>query len=279
MTESKVWLITGSSRGMGTEFARRALEVGHRVIATGRNADRVRDALGEHENLLPVSLDATDPASIETAVQSGIDRFGRIDVLLNNAGNFQTGFFEQLTDAQIRGEMDTNFFGALNVTRAVLPLLRAQGSGQIVTVTSTAGVVGYPFGSAYAASKFALEGWMEALHAEVEPFGITTTIVEPGMFRTKLLTEGESTLWPELTIDVYTEQTEQLKGMWRNLDGKQPGDPAKLATSLVQILDLPEPPERWVAGDDSIEGVIQKGKQLITQANAHPELSRNLSHA
>ncbi len=202
-----VWFVTGAARGMGIEFARAALEAGHHIVGTARDAAKVTAALGEHDNLLAVALDVTDPAAAQGAADAAVARFGRIDTLVNNAGNFYAGYFEEISDAQLRAQMETNFFGPLNVTRAVLPVMRAQRSGQVVTITSTAGIVGGEFCAAYAASKFALEGWMESLRFDVAPFGISTTIVEPGFFRTELLVEGASSIWPELSIDDYADRT------------------------------------------------------------------------
>ena len=173
--------------------------------------------------------------------------------------------------------MDVNFFGALEVTRAVLPVMRRQRSGQVVTISSTAGVVAGEFTSAYAASKFALEGWMEALRPELAPYGITTTIVEPGFFRTKLL-EKESTTLPALSIDDYAERTRQILPVWEAMNGKQSGDPAKLARALVTLLDSPQSPERWVAGADAVGMITQKADGLRRQASAFLELSTTLDH-
>jgi NAD(P)-dependent dehydrogenase (short-subunit alcohol dehydrogenase family) len=278
MATGDVWFITGASRGLGTWFAREALAAGHRVVATGRDARRATDAVGEHPDLLAVPLDITDEAAATAAVQAAIDRFGRIDVLVNNAGNFQAGFFEEISPAQYRAEMDTNFFGPLNVTRAVLPVMREQRSGLVVTITSTAGVIAGGFAGAYAASKFALEGWMEALHDELEPLGIRTLLVEPGYFRTDLLVEGDSTLWAELSIDDYAERTREIIPMWQTMNGKQAGDPAKLARALLEVVALPEPPQRWVAGADAVQEVTRKGRMLIEQADAYPQLSATLDH-
>jgi NAD(P)-dependent dehydrogenase (short-subunit alcohol dehydrogenase family) len=275
---TKTWFITGASRGMGVEFARAALAAGHSVVATGRSADRVLDAVGAHDNLLAVALDVTDEAAVTAAVDTALDQFGRIDVLVNNAGNFQAGFFEELTPEQFRAQMETNFFGTLNVTRAVLPVMRAQRSGHVVTISSGAGITASPAGSAYAASKFALEGWMEALHGEVAPFGIHATVVEPGFFRTDLLAEGDSTFWGDVHVDDYAPHSEAAKGFFRSMAGQQPGDPAKLAQSLVAVTELPEPPQRFPAGSDTVEQVLAKAELLKQQATAYPELSNSLDH-
>jgi NAD(P)-dependent dehydrogenase (short-subunit alcohol dehydrogenase family) len=277
MTDKKVWFVTGAGRGMGVDIARAALAAGHSVVATGRNPDKVVDAVGAADELLAVKLDITDPADAEAAVQTAVERFGRIDVLVNNAGNFYAGFFEEVPSEQFRAQIETNLFGPLNVTRAVLPVMRAQRSGLIVTMSSIAGIVGGEFTSAYAASKFALEGWMESLTPEVAPFGIRTTVVEPGYFRTDLLT-NDSTIWPEPSIDDYAERTRQTVVAWQEMNGKQGGDPAKLADALVQVAGQQEPPVRWVAGADAVSIAEQKARTLLDQVDAHRELSSNLAH-
>ena len=221
---TKTWIITGAGRGMGVEFARAALAAGHNVVATGRNPDTVRAAVGEHENLLVTALDVTDPHSAEDAVAAAVERFGRIDVLLNNAGSFLAGFFEELTTEQVRSQIETNLFGPMTVTRAVLPVMRRQHAGQVISISSGAGVIGSPSGSAYSASKFALEGWMESLTGEVQPFGIRTMIVEPGFFRTELLTP-ESTTFGELSIDDYDEARaadQRILGLDERHAGRRP---------------------------------------------------------
>jgi NAD(P)-dependent dehydrogenase (short-subunit alcohol dehydrogenase family) len=273
-----VWFITGAARGMGVDLAKAALDAGNAVVATARDAAKVTAALGEHDRLLAVSLDITDPAAAHAAVGAAVERFGRIDVLVNNAGNFFAGFFEEISDAQFRAQMETNFFGPLNVTRAVLPVMRTQRGGKVVTFSSVAGIIGQEFVAAYAASKFALEGWMESLRFDVAPYGITTTIVEPGFFRTELLVEGASSIWPELSIDDYADRTQQTIAQWRSMNGQQGGDPAKLGRALVQIIALDQPPLRWVAGADAISAVEQKAQDLLAQADAHRDLSSSLDH-
>jgi NAD(P)-dependent dehydrogenase (short-subunit alcohol dehydrogenase family) len=276
MTDNSVWFITGAGRGMGVEIARAALAAGHAVVATARNMDAVVEAVGEADDLLIVELDITSLASAEAAVQSAVDRFGRIDVLVNNAGNFYAGFFEELTPDQIERSLTTNLVGPMNVTRSVLPLMREQRSGSIVTITSTAGIAGQEFCSAYAAAKFGAEGWMESLRFEIEPFGIQTTIVEPGFFRTDLLTK-ESTAYADLSIDDYADRTAQTRPAWEAMSGKQGGDPAKLAKALVTVLEQERPPLRWVAGADAVETVEQKANDLLAQADAYRDLSSSLA--
>jgi NAD(P)-dependent dehydrogenase (short-subunit alcohol dehydrogenase family) len=276
MSEKKVWFVTGAGRGMGVDIARAALAAGHAVVASGRNPERVAAAVGGHDDLLTVALDITDPGSAHAAVDAAVERFGRIDVLVNNAGNFYAGFFEEITPDDFRAQVETNFFGPLNVTRAVLPVMRAQRSGHVVTISSTAGLIGGEFTSAYAASKFALEGWMESLTPEVAPFGIRTTVVEPGFFRTDLLTP-ESTNYAAPSLDDYAERTRQTVSAWHGMNGRQGGDPAKLAAALVEVAGHDEPPVRWVAGADAVQGVEQKAKDLLAQVGAHRELSSSLA--
>ncbi|HLM05785.1 MAG TPA: SDR family oxidoreductase [Blastococcus sp.] len=277
MTDKKVWLVTGAGRGMGTDIARAALAAGHAVVATGRNAERVAAAVGAHDDLLATALDVTDPASVQAAVDAAVTRFGRIDVLVNNAGNFYAGFFEEITPEDYRAQIETNLFGPLNVTRAVLPVMRAQRSGLVLTISSTAGIVGQEFCTAYAASKFALEGWSESLTPEVAPFGVRTMLVEPGFFRTELLTP-DSTRYAEPTIADYAERTRQTVTAWTGMNGRQGGDPAKLARALVQLAGSDQPPLRWAAGADAVGAFEQKAQQLLAQADAHRELSSSLAH-
>src|SRR5436190_2225192 len=267
MTDKKIWLITGAGRGMGVNIAKAALAAGHAVAATGRTPERVTAAVGAHDDLLVVSLDITDPASVQAAVKATVDRFGRIDVLVNNAGNFYAGFFEEISPEDFRAQIETNLFGPVNVTRAVLPFMRAQRSGLVVTLSSTAGITGQEFVSAYAASKFAVEGWIESLTPEVEPFGIHTMLVEPGFFRTELLTP-ESTSYAEPSIDDYAERTEQTVTAWNGMNGQQGGDPAKLATALVSLASQDQPPLRFVAGADAVAVVEQKAADLREQVDA-----------
>jgi NAD(P)-dependent dehydrogenase (short-subunit alcohol dehydrogenase family) len=261
---------------MGTDIARAALEAGYKVVATGRNTEKVVQAIGPAENLLVAKLDVTKPSECESAVNAAIDRFGRIDVLVNNAGNFYAGFFEEISPENFRAQVETNLFGPVNVTRAVLPIMRRQRSGLIVQISSTGGISGQEFVSAYAASKFGVEGWIESLTPEVAPFGIRTMLVEPGFFRTELLTE-ESTNYPEPSIDDYAEKTKQTVTAWKGMNGLQGGDPAKLAKALVQLASQAEPPLRWAAGADAIATFEQKANDLLAQADAYRELSSSLA--
>ena len=276
MAHKQVWLITGAGRGLGLYIAQAALSAGHAVVATGRNPEKVARALGTVDNLLVVKLDITSPADAEAAVQAAADRFGRLDVLVNNAANFYAGFFEELSPEQVNQQLATSLLGPMNVTRAVLPVLRRQRAGQIITISSTAGLVGFEFGTAYAASKFGLEGWMQSLQAEVAPFGIETLVVNPGFFRTELLTE-ESTHFAEKSIADYDERREAQMQFWKEYNGQQSGDPAKLAQALLTIAGQSPLPHRFLAGADAVATAEQVAATLQQQTAAYRELSSALS--
>jgi NAD(P)-dependent dehydrogenase (short-subunit alcohol dehydrogenase family) len=277
MTKKQVWLITGAGRGLGLDIARAALASGHAVVATGRNAAKVEAAVGRHENMLPVALDVTRPEDADAAVEAAVAKFDRLDVLVNNAGNFFAGFFEELSSAQVRDQVDTLLFGPMNVTRAVLPVMRKQRSGLLLTISSTAGITGQVFCTAYAAAKFGIEGWMESLTPEIASFGIRTMLVEPGFFRTELLT-ADSTVYAEPEISDYAEQTRQIVAAWKSMDGKQTGDPVKLAKAIVTLAALEEPPTRFAAGADAVQAFETKANALLSQAHAHRALSGSLAY-
>lgn len=278
MTDKRVWFVTGASRGMGVDIVKAALAAGHAVVATGRNPEAVAKAVGDAGDLVVAKLDVTRPDDAKTAVATALERFGRIDVLVNNAGNFYAGFFEELPAEDFRAQVETNLFGPINVTRAVLPTMRARRAGLIVTMSSIAGIAGQPFVSAYAAAKFGLEGWIESIAPEIAPFGVHTMLVEPGFFRTELLTE-DSTKYPEASIEDYAETTRATVAAWKSMSGKQPGDPAKLAKALVQLASQAEPPPRWVAGADAVDVLEKKARLLLAQADAYRDISETLSHA
>ncbi len=275
MNNKKVWLITGAGRGMGVDFAKASLAAGNAVVASGRDSNRVTRALGQSNDLLAVKLDVTSRADAEAAVSAAVGRFGRIDVLVNNAASFYAGYFEELTPEEMERQLGASLIGPMNVTRAVLPLMRKQHSGHIISISSSAGLSGFEFGTAYAASKFGLEGWMESLTSEVAPFGITTTIVNPGFFRTELLTE-QSTQYAEPSIKDYDERRAKQLEFWKAQNGKQSGDPAKLAKALIVIADQQPPPRRFIAGADAIATAEQRVVDLTAQINANRDLSTSL---
>jgi len=277
MSNKKVWFVTGASRGMGVEFVKAALAAGHAVVASGRDTDRVSKALGQSNDLLAVRLDVTSRADAGAATEAAVDRFGRIDVLVNNAASFYAGYFEELTPEQFDRQLAASLIGPMNVTRAVLPVMREQRSGHIISISSSAGLAaGFEFVSAYAASKFGLEGWMESLQAEVAPFGITTTIVNPGFFRTELLTE-QSTSYAEPSIADYDERRGPLVEYWKSQNGRQSGDPAKLARALITIARQEPPPRRFIAGADAVATAEQKVADLKAQIEANRGLSTSLA--
>jgi len=276
MGEGKVWLITGAGRGFGVDLAKAALADGHAVVATGRDAAKVAAAVGSHDNLLATTLDVTRPEDSRATVEAAVARFGRIDILVNNAGNFYAGFFEELSPEQVRNQIETLLFGPMNVARAVLPVMRKQRSGLLLTISSTAGIAGQLFCTAYAAAKFGIEGWMESLTPEIAPFGIRTMLVEPGFFRTELLSKG-STTYAAPSIADYAERTKEIVAAWTGMDGKQGGDPAKLANALLKLVELEEPPFRFPGGADAVQTFKAKANALLTQAHAHQELSTSLA--
>ena len=277
MTERNVWLITGAGRGLGVDIVKAVLTAGHAVIATGRDAAKVAAAVGGHDRLLAVKLDVTRPQDAQDAVQATVAKFGRIDVLVNNAGNFFAGFFEELSPEQVRNQIETLLFGPMNVTRAVLPVMRRQHSGLVVTISSTAGIAGQMFCTAYAAAKFGIEGWMESLAPEIAPFGIRTMLVEPGFFRTELLS-NDSTTYAKPSIDDYAEKTKEIVAAWKSMNGKQGGDPAKLAGALVKLAALKDPPTRFAAGADAMQTFEAKANALLAQAQAYPDLSTSFAY-
>jgi NAD(P)-dependent dehydrogenase (short-subunit alcohol dehydrogenase family) len=273
--ERSVWLITGAARGLGTDIAKAALAAGNAVVATGRDPRRVAAAVGQQEELLTFKLDVTRPEDAQAAVDAAVQKFGKIDVLVNNAGNFYAGFFEELTPEQVRHQIETLLFGPMNVTRAVLPVMRKQRSGLLVTMSSTAGITGQVFCTAYAAAKSGIEGWMDSLTPEVAPFGIRTMLVEPGFFRTELLSEA-STTYAHPSIEDYAARTRETVVAWSSMSGKQGGDPAKLANAIVQLAGLQEPPTRFPAGADAVKLFEAKSKALLAEAEAHRDLSTSL---
>jgi NAD(P)-dependent dehydrogenase (short-subunit alcohol dehydrogenase family) len=278
MTDKKVWFITGAGRGMGVDIVKAALAAGDAVVATGRNPDAVAKAAGKADDLLVVKLDVTNPKDAEAAVQAAVDRFSRIDVLVNNAGNFYAGYFEELTPEQMERQLTTSLIGPMSVTRAVLPVMRRQRSGHIISISSGAGLVGFEFTSAYAASKFGIEGWMESLRPEVAPFGIHATIVNPGFFRTELLTP-ESTIYAQSSIEEYADRRTEQLAWWNAQNGQQSGDPAKFAQALVTMARERQPLRRLIAGADAIGLAEQKVADLQADIAANRERSTSFSVA
>ena len=276
MTSKKTWFITGAGRGMGLDIAKAALAAGHDVVATGRNADSVAKAIGETDDRLVAKLDVTSRQDAQAVVTAAVDRFDGIDVLVNNAASFYAGYFEELTPEQMERQITTSLIGPMNVTRAVLPVMRKQRSGHIVTISSSAGFAGFEYGSAYAASKFGVDGWMESLAPEIEPFGIQTTVVNPGFFRTELLTR-ESTSYATPSIEDYAERNTAQREFWEGMNGKQGGDTTKLAQALITITELEQPPFRFIGGADALAQAEEKLAERQQQIDAYRDLSSSLA--
>jgi NAD(P)-dependent dehydrogenase (short-subunit alcohol dehydrogenase family) len=276
---SKVWFITGAGSGIGAATARAAVMAGDRVVATGRNLDKVRNALGDltGDNLTFVQLDVADETQAKAAVDAAVQTFGRIDVLGNIAGYSLLGNFEELTNAEIDALMATNFYGVMYVMRAVLPAMRKQRFGRIINITSLAGIMGFKHTSAYSAAKFAVEGLSQSVAEEVEQFGIRITTVEPGFFRTELL-DVRNAKYGSSTIRDYAAQG-SAEGMWSGYDGRQHGDPAKLAGVLIQIVAMENPPTQFLAGSDALAAFKPTLAKRIEEVNAYEDLSKSTDGA
>lgn len=259
-----VWFVTGAGRGMGASIVRAALAVGDAVVASARRPEELAAAFGGDARVHTVRLDVTSVDDAASAAAEAVDTFGRIDVLVNNAGVSFKGFFEEMSPRQVEQQLATNLIGPMNVTRAVLPVMRRQRSGHLIAISSGAGLVGFPYSSVYAASKFGLEGWMGALAQEVEPFGIRSTIVNPGFFRTGLA-GPESMIWPDVVVDDYAERSAEQRRWWQSQDGQQPGDPDKLAAALVSLVYEDSPSSRLIGGADVIALAERKVNELQQQ--------------
>ncbi|NKE46330.1 SDR family NAD(P)-dependent oxidoreductase [Roseomonas frigidaquae] len=258
----KVWLVTGASRGLGREIARAALDAGETVVATARSADAVRDAFGgEQGRLHALALDVTDAAAATAVAAETAGRFGAIDVLVNNAGYAELGFFETFTDAAVRRQFEVNLFGTMNVARAIAPHMRVRRSGLIVTISSVSGLVSNGGGAVYSASKFAIEGWMEGFAQELAPLGVRSLLVEPGMLRTDFM-GGKSARFGSIDIPDYAEAVAQYRAFVDGANGNQPNDPKLLAARIVALASQDKPPSRLIFGDDARQWAGAKVDQL-----------------
>ncbi|HEY9101711.1 oxidoreductase [Chitinimonas sp.] len=272
---SKIWFITGAARGIGAEIARAALAAGDKVVATGRNQQHLQQRYAEYgEQVLSLALDVSQPAQAEAAVASALATFGRIDVLVNNAGYGLLGLFEEVAAAEIQRQFDTNFFGLLHVTRAVLPAMRRQRSGHIFNLSSIGGVYGFAGAGVYCATKFAVEGYSESLALELAPFGIHMTIVEPGFFRTDFL-DTSSVRWGEQRIADYAETSAAIQHNYTAHNHQQAGDPAKLGAALVRLAGEAKPPLRYAAGSDAYAGIAEKLALRLDELQAWRTLSES----
>jgi NAD(P)-dependent dehydrogenase (short-subunit alcohol dehydrogenase family) len=259
----RVWFITGAARGFGALIAKAALADGNAVVAAGRNTSAIAQALGDSPAVLPVALDVTNEAQAKAAVGAAIQQFGRIDVLINNAGFGLLGAVEESSDADVRHMYDTNVFGMLNITRAVLPAMRARRSGHIINISSIGGYrSGAGFG-VYCSTKFAIEGLSEALHAELKPLGIHVTVVEPGYFRTDFLDSSSLKVVPDV-IEDYAETSGKVRQVAASMNHNQPGNPAMLAVAMVELVNAEAPPLRLPLGTDTLKAIAEKNA-FVTQ--------------
>jgi NAD(P)-dependent dehydrogenase (short-subunit alcohol dehydrogenase family) len=270
----RVWFITGASRGLGVLMAKAAIADGNAVVATGRNAAAIAERLGDSPAVLSVALDVTDEAQAKAAVKAAVEKFGRIDVLINNAGFGLLAAVEESSDADVRRIYDTNVFGLLNVTRAVLPAMRKQRSGHVINISSIVGYQAAAGVGVYSSTKFAVEGITEALHAELKPLGIHATLIEPGFFRTDLL-DTSSLLVGKDIIDDYEETSGTLRRLAVDINHNQPGDPQKLATAVVTLVDAQTPPLRLPLGTDTLKAIAEKNAHVTTETQTWEALSQS----
>src|SRR5271167_1743339 len=277
---SDVWLVTGAGRGLGRAIVQAVLEAGHRVVATARNTQSIDAAFGDvaASRLLRAKLDVTDLGQAYHVAQAALGAFGRVDVLVNNAGYGQLGAFEETTPEEVRAQFDTNLFGTMNVTRAVLPLMRAQRAGRIFNVASMGGYRGGSLGSAYAASKFAVVGFTESLAVEVAGFGIRATVVAPGYFRTDFLDPSSARFGSGAPIPDYAGSTEARRESYADVNHAQEGDPAKLGRVLVELADTDEPPVHFPVGRDAVEVITEHHRCVLDEIAAWRGLSETTSY-
>jgi NAD(P)-dependent dehydrogenase (short-subunit alcohol dehydrogenase family) len=268
----KTWFITGASRGFGALFTQAALERGDNVVATARNAQAIVDTFGTLPNLLAVKLDVTEEVQAVEAVRQAVERFGRIDVLVNNAGFGVLGAIEEISGAEVEAVYRTNVFGLLAVTRAALPQLRNQRSGHILNISSIGGYQSWAGWGVYASTKFAVEGISEALAMETRPLGIKVTIVEPGYFRTDFL-DGNSLTTTTGVIEDYAETVGEIRKLAADLNHQQPGDPARLAKALLTVVDAEDPPLRMPFGSDTVAGIEAKNAFVAEEIGKWRELA------
>jgi NAD(P)-dependent dehydrogenase (short-subunit alcohol dehydrogenase family) len=270
---AKTWFITGASSGFGRAFAEHALAQGHNVVATARKIAALDELTSTApDRVLTLALDVTRPGDAKAAIEAAVARFGRIDVLINNAGYGLVGAFEETPDAELRALMDTNFFGAMNVTRAALPTLRAQRSGAIVNISSMGGQLSFPGFSAYSAAKFAIEGVSEALAQEMAPFGVKVLIVEPGQFRTNLAGPGMRHM---PVMEAYRDVVGGTREFARTMDGTQEGDPHKAAAAMESALEADDTPLRLALGADAVDAIRAHSETLLKDLAAWETLARD----
>ncbi|MDR9754240.1 oxidoreductase [Pseudomonas sp. SZMC_28357] len=268
----RVWMITGASRGIGAKIAAAALANGDAVVATARDASTVTQRFGDVPGLLAVALDVTNEAQSKAVAQAAIDHFGRIDVLVNNAGFGLLGAVEEASADEVRRLYETNVFGLLNITRAVLPFMRSARSGHVINLSSVGGYASGPGFGVYCSTKFAVEGLSEALHAELAPIGIKVTVVEPGYFRTEFL-EGNSLVESPATIADYDSTAGEVRKIAKAVTLNQPGDPDKLATAMVTLVEAEHAPLRLPLGSDCVAAIEAKNVFVAEELATWREVS------
>jgi NAD(P)-dependent dehydrogenase (short-subunit alcohol dehydrogenase family) len=272
----QVWFITGAGRGIGAHIARAALQAGHRVVATGRKLAQLHAAFADiaPESIALVELDVSSEAQAQEAVQAAVERFGRIDVLVNNAGYGQLGYFEEISAGAVERQFATNVFGLMHVLRAALPVMRRQRAGHVFNLSSVGGALGYEGSSIYCASKFAVEGLSASVALEVARFGIKVTVVEPGFFRTDFL-DASSIRYGDQVLDAYADTgTERVT--YEAYNHRQSGDPAKLGAALVRLAAMAEPPRQFLAGSDAVAVIGESLQARLDEIHVFAELSRSL---
>ncbi|MCG2615943.1 SDR family NAD(P)-dependent oxidoreductase [Terrimonas sp. NA20] len=275
MKKNKVWFVTGASKGLGLSLVKALIKEGYQVAATTRDLDAITKAVGASSSFLPLQMNLLDEQSVETSIAKAIRFFGRIDVVVNNAGYGQLGTIEELTDQEARQNFDVNVFGSLNVIRKIMPYWREQRSGAFFNISSIGGFfAGFPGWGIYCASKFAVAGFTESLAAEVRSFGVSATVVYPGYFKTNFLLEGSLNL-PKNPIDSYVE-ARQLEAVHKNeIPGNQPGDPEKAATALIEVAERDEKPIHLFLGSDAFGMAENQLRAIGDELKKYEAVSRS----
>ena len=270
--QTRVWFITGAARGIGLRITEAALAAGDAVVATSRDAASLRERFAGNDALLPISLDVTDEKQAAAAVAAALDRFGRIDVLVNNAGFGLLGAVEEASADEVRRLYETNVFGLLNVTRAALPAMRERRRGHVINISSVGGYRSGPGFGVYCSTKFAVEGISEALHGELAPLGVHVTVIEPGYFRTEFLDQSSLTVSPRILAD-YAATSGKVRDVAVQINQKQPGDPKRLAQAMLALVASPTPPLRLPLGTDTLAAIADKNAAVTAETAAWRELS------
>ena len=276
MNTNKVWFITGSNSGFGRSLTEAVLAKGDRVVATTRHPEEIEDLVKQYtETIKVVRLDITDKEEISKAIDTALQTFGRVDVLVNNAGFGTLGAVEEISDDKVRYQFEVNCFGTLNLTKAMLPHFRQKKSGHILNVSSVGGFTSFPGTGIYSATKFAIEGYSEALAKEIVPLGIKLTLVEPGAFRTEFA--GDSLATPDEQIDDYEETAHKFVKMQSEMNGEQPGDPDKAARAMIKVVESDNPPMRLVLGEDALKATRQKIETFQKELNEWEDVTLSTS--